>query len=88
MKRRGSSQSTTGHVEPGGNTGGPPSKPKYYLMTDSEQYCEGMVKRTPGGEWKEPETLCLQADKALLMCDIVLFVERSGERMYAARLRY
>ena len=23
---------------------------KYYLMTDSEKYCEGKVKRTPGGE--------------------------------------
>ena len=29
-------QSTAGHVKPGGNTGGPPSNPKYYLMTDSE----------------------------------------------------
>ena len=28
-------QSTSGHVEPARNTGGPPSKPKYYLMTDS-----------------------------------------------------
>ncbi len=28
-------QSTAGHVKPGGKTGGPPSKPKYYLMTDS-----------------------------------------------------
>ena len=28
-------QSTAGHVKPGGNKGGPPSKPKYYLMTDS-----------------------------------------------------
>ena len=27
--------STIGHVESDGNTGGPPSKPKYYLMTDS-----------------------------------------------------
>ena len=27
-------QSTAGHVKPGGNKGGPPSKPKYYLMTD------------------------------------------------------
>ena len=27
-------QSTAGHVKPGGNAGGPPSKPKYYLMTD------------------------------------------------------
>ena len=28
-------QSTIGHVESVGNTGGPSSKPKYYLMTDS-----------------------------------------------------
>ena len=28
-------QSTIGHVESDGNTGGPSSKPKYYLMTDS-----------------------------------------------------
>ena len=27
--------STIGHEESDGNTGGPPSKPKYYLMTDS-----------------------------------------------------
>ena len=28
-------QSISGHVESGENKGGPPSKPKYYLMTDS-----------------------------------------------------
>ncbi len=44
--------------------GGPPSKPKYYLVTDREEYCEGKVKRTPGGEEIEPETLCLQAPRA------------------------
>ena len=43
-------QSTAGHVKPGGNTGGPSSKPKYYSVTDSEEYREGKVKRTPGGE--------------------------------------
>ena len=43
-------QSTAGHVKPGGKMGGPPSKPKYSLVTDREQYCEGKVKRTPGGE--------------------------------------
>ncbi len=31
-------------------SGGPPSKAKYDLVTDSEQYREGKVKRTPGGE--------------------------------------
>ncbi len=43
-------QSTAGHEESRGKTGGPPSKPKYYLTTDREEYCEGTVKRTPGGE--------------------------------------
>ena len=28
----------------------PMSKPKYYPVTDSAKYCEGKVKRTPGGE--------------------------------------
>ena len=28
-------QSTCGHEKSAGNTGGPPSKPKYYLVTDS-----------------------------------------------------
>ena len=27
-------RSTAGHVKPGGKLGGPPSNPKYYLMTD------------------------------------------------------
>ena len=31
------SLSTTGHGEPCGNPGGPPSKAKYKLATDSEQ---------------------------------------------------
>ena len=30
--------------------GGPPSKPKYSLVTDSEEYCEGKVKKNPGRE--------------------------------------
>ncbi len=29
-------RSTAGHGKSCGNEGGPPSKPKYYLMTDSE----------------------------------------------------
>ena len=43
-------QSRTGHVEPGLKREGPPSKPKYYPVTDSGEYREGKVKRTPGGE--------------------------------------
>ena len=43
-------RSTAGHEESRGKMGGPPSKPKYYPVTDREEYCEGKVKRTPGGE--------------------------------------
>ena len=34
-------------MKPGLKQGGPPPKAKYYLVTDSEQYREGKVKRTP-----------------------------------------
>ena len=40
------------------------------------------------GSEKEPETLCLQAVEAPYECDGVLFVERSGELLLLARLRY
>ncbi len=43
-------QSTTRHEKPCGKSGGPPPKAKYYLVTDRVKYCEGKVKRTPGGE--------------------------------------
>ena len=49
-RERARHQSSTGHVKPGMKPEGPPSKPKYYLVTDREQYREGKVKRTPGGE--------------------------------------
>ncbi len=39
--------SRAGHVKPGLNLGGPPSKAKYDLMTDREEYREGKMKRTP-----------------------------------------
>ena len=38
------------------------------------------------GSEKEPETVCLQADRAPHACDVVLFVERAGELRYVARL--
>ena len=43
-------QSTTGHEKPCRKKGGPPPKAKYSSVTDREEYCEGKVKRTPGGE--------------------------------------
>ena len=48
----GSIRSTTRHEKPCGNERGPPRKAKYSLVTDRAEYCEGKVKRTPGGEWK------------------------------------
>ncbi len=38
------------HEEFRSNPGGPSSKAKYELMTDSGEYREGKVKRTPDGE--------------------------------------
>ena len=38
------------HEEFRSNLGGPSSKAKYELVTDSEEYREGTVKRTPDGE--------------------------------------
>ena len=43
-------RSTTEHEEFCGKAGGPPPKAKYYLVTDREEYREGKVKSTPGGE--------------------------------------
>ena len=40
-------QSTIGHVKSGGNMGGPPSKAKYSLMTDSEQVPRGKGEKDP-----------------------------------------
>ena len=39
--------STTGHVEPCGKQGGPPSKAKHSWRPIVNKYREGKVKRTP-----------------------------------------
>jgi hypothetical protein len=60
-------------VEPGLNMGGPPSKPKYSSMTDSEPVKRLKVDKhgdEPGE--REPETVCLQAVGGL-RSDGVLF---------------
>ena len=43
-------RSSAGHEEPCVKAGGPPPKAKYHTVTDSDEYREGKVKRTPGGE--------------------------------------
>ena len=54
--------STAGHVQSGGNLGGPSSKAKYYSLTDSERVPRGKGEKNPGeGSEIESETVCLQA---------------------------
>ncbi len=48
--RKEDTTSRSGHEESGLNMRGPSRKAKYDHVTDSEQYREGKVKRTPGGE--------------------------------------
>ena len=52
-----------------------------------EQYCEGKVKRTPGGEWKRTwNPVLTNSQRSFKRTDGVLFVERSGELLLLARL--
>ena len=67
--------SRAGHVKSCLKMGGPPSKPKYYLTTDSEQVPRGKGEKNPDkGSEIDPETECLQAVGADLFCDGVPFV--------------
>jgi hypothetical protein len=45
--------STAGHVQSGGNLGGPSSKAKYYSLTDSELVPRGKGEKNPGRGVKE-----------------------------------
>ena len=62
----GTSLSTTEHVKFCGKLGRPLSKAKYSWPPIVNQYCEGKVKSTPGGEWNRPETVDLQAVEGLM----------------------
>ena len=44
-----SNPSSMRHVKPRVNLRGPPRKAKYSWMSDSEEYREGKVKRSPNG---------------------------------------
>jgi hypothetical protein len=55
-------KSRSGHVKSWLNMGGPSSKAKYSLLTDSEQVPWGKGEKNPGeGSEIEPETVCIQA---------------------------
>jgi len=67
--------SKAGHVKSCLNMGGPPSKPKYSLMTDSEQVLWRKGEKNPDkGSEIEPETKCLQAVGGILDPDGVPLV--------------
>ena len=67
--------SRSGHVKSWLNMGGPSSKAKYSLLTDSELVPWGQGDKNPGeGSEIEPESLCLQAVGAHLLGDGVPFV--------------
>ena len=67
--------SRSGHVKSWLNMGGPSSKAKYSMLTDSEPVPWGKGEKNPGeGSEIEPETLCLQAVGAHLLGDGVPFV--------------
>ena len=53
LKKVSGIQSTNRHEESVGNTGGPPSKPKYYLMTDSGEVLWRKGEKNPGRGVKE-----------------------------------
>ena len=50
------------------------------------KYREGKVKRTPGGEWNRNWNPMFTSRQSELRRDVVLFVERSSELLYMARL--
>ena len=57
------------------NLAGPPAKPKYDLVTDSEQVPWGKGEKNPDkGSEIDTETKCLQAVRAYLLSDSVPFV--------------
>ena len=58
--------SRAGHVKPGLNLGGPPSKAKNLSMTDSEPVPRGKGEKNPSeGSEIEPETSSLQTVEGL-----------------------
>ena len=69
--------SSTGHVEPGVNQGGPSPKAKYYLATDSEQVRRLKNEKYPvEGSEIVPETIYLQSVGA--QCQLLYLSKQSS----------
>ena len=64
-------QCTAGHVKPGGNMGGPSSKPKYYSVTDSEEVLWRKGEKHPGRGVKKNLKPCVYKHRKFIN-------ERSG----------
>ena len=79
-----------GHEKSCWNPGGPPSKAKYVIATDSEEVPWGKGEKDPWmGSEIESETINLQAVRAgVYTGDGVPFVEWTSELLYVARLKY
>ena len=65
---------------------GPSRKAKYYLVTDSGAVPWGKVEKNPGRGVKKNLKPYVYDQMESQELDIVLFVERSGELLYMARL--
>ena len=78
-------QSTAGHVKPGGNTGGPSSKPKYYSVTDREEVLWRKGEKHPGRGVKENLKPCVYKHRKFInersgtFCRMVRRVNVTGE---------
>ena len=78
-------QSTAGHVKPGGKTGGPSSKPKYYSVTDSGEVLWRKGEKHPGRGVKENLKPCVYKHRKFVkeqsgtFCRMVRRVDVSGK---------
>jgi len=78
-----------GHVKPYGNLGGPSSKAKYFLSTDSDQVPWGKARKEPReGSEKNLKPCAYKPWKAYEsnQADRVPFVEWTCDLHYVARL--
>ena len=86
LNLQGRIQSSARHEKSCMNKRGPSRKAKYYLVTDSGEVPWGKVEKNPGRGVKRTWNPMFTNRQSELRRDVVLFVERSGELLYMARL--
>ena len=83
IKELGARISRAGHEKSCLNMGGPSSKAKYSLLTDSELVPWGKGEKNPGeGSEIEPETVCVQAVRALEQSGVMAYLLYNGSASY------